>query len=256
MLAASQIFDGLFVNYNTVILYITVSRYYKSNIFIKPFGTMLSFHNSQELKDRLLDMLYKERWGTVKVYPYVNSLYEDYGIPEDFGSLAINIYTLLDGFQFADFNIRLFEQIAPGKNLKTVPLRFIRAILAPSQLVMPNLEPSETLYYFECRQKIQKQLLALARMCDKVIKGELVPSEEIEAVKDYFKQYEDDPFCVTGLVCCKILESYNKENPVFNDQQLCKSWEQILSNCAYIWEQFGVKNSALWFRNLLFSLVR
>ena len=261
MLAASQIFDGLFVNYNTVILYITVSRYYKSNIFIKPFGTMLSFHNSQELKDRLVLIAYRARWGCVLKQLEVKrglGLSENYGFPDKLTQLAHTIWEKLEIMKpdYLDFTVLYYENIPVGKDLTLVPLQFIRNILAPESLVMPNAYKSETVYYFECRQKIKNAFLEIAKQCQKALDGEeneFINSVKLAGIKDYLGQFEGDPMCEIGLCAINILESFDTEENGSDYREQC---EKLLSSCAYIWEQFGVKNSSLWFRNLLFSLVR
>lgn len=259
MLSASQIFDGIFINYNTIILYITVSRYYKSNLFIKPFGTMLSFRNSQELKDRLLDVLYRIRWDSKFGTELVESgfsMSKEYGIARQFGLLCVGLGNNIDGYESDDFDIKVFEQIPVGKDLSLVPLKFIRTVLAPYQLVMPNLEPSETLYYFECRQKIRERFLELAKMCDKLLEGQLVPSEELEAVNEYLAQFGNDPMCRMGVHGLGLMKYFNTENDVIVDSEYTERCQEFVEYGLYLWKHFNVKNSSLWFRNLLFSLVR
>lgn len=227
---------------------------------------MLSFHNSQELKDRLALITYRARWNE-KAREQMGQISGsiEYGLPKKLTVLSYWVCDMLDGFEWSNFASEFYEQIPVGKDLTLVPLQFIRNILAPESLVMPNAYKSETVYYFECRQKIKEAFLEIAKIYQDVLDGHY-REESLEArqkaldsfiklggIKAYLAQFEGDPMCEIGICAIDILESFDAEENGSDYREHC---EKLLNNCAYIWEQFGVKNSSLWFRNLLFRLVR
>ena len=215
---------------------------------------MVAFHNSNELKERCLELAYGARWdGGEQIKELASkgqySLSEHYGIPVN---LCQILYQLtLNVSETQSINESFLELIQVGQNLNKTSLKFILTVLAT------GTDHSNAITKLEKRRSLSTIINKIVCCCENLINVQLCELPNFKEEKDQLLAMSDqDPVRKLLLVTLDILDYWqlnkNKFNESFDDTKYCYQFVELVD---YIWQEFDIKDRGTLLRDILFKCI-
>ena len=222
---------------------------------------MVAFHNSNELKDRCLDIVYRDRWDKKVIVNLIKAnntsfnLSDQYGIPKSLNMLAKNIWLHLPKIDQANFNVSYLEKIKVGQNLNNIYFKFIWALLSGNRFPFRPSVDAPGLITLEYRQKIKLAMVEVSCSIFQTTENDVKCMGELLPALKYLQTF-NDPMCKAVVTAFYMLDHWDYEKDDFDyHPRLAELCEEFIDYVNIIWQEFEIKDRGILLRDILFKCI-